>query len=34
MGDVDPGGDYGYVAIGTPNERQPVERLDHRRYYS
>jgi hypothetical protein len=33
MGDVDPEGDHGYVAIATPNERQPVQRLDHKRYY-
>lgn len=33
MGDVKPGDEYGYVAIGTPSEEQPVRRLDHRRYY-
>jgi len=33
MGDVRPDDHVGYVAIGTPNDRQPVERLDHRRHY-
>lgn len=33
MGDVRPDDHVGYVAIGTPNERQPVERLDPRRHY-
>lgn len=33
MGDVSPGGDYGYVAIGTPSRDQPIERLTHKRYY-
>lgn len=33
MGDVRPEDHVGYVAIGTPNERQPVERLDPRRHY-
>jgi hypothetical protein len=33
MGDVHPEGQSGYVAIATPNERQPVQRLDHKRYY-
>ena len=33
MGDVRPDDHVGYVAIGTPNDRQPVERLDPRRHY-
>jgi hypothetical protein len=33
MGDVRPDDHVGYVAIGTPSERQPVERLDPRRHY-
>lgn len=33
MGDVKPDDAVGYVAIGTPNARQPVERLDHTRHY-
>lgn len=33
MGDVRPDDHVGYVAIGTPNERQPVQRLDPRRHY-
>ena len=33
MGDVRPGHQVGYVAIGTPSERQPVERLDPSRHY-
>jgi hypothetical protein len=33
MGDVRPDDHVGYVAIGTPNERQPVERLNPRRHY-
>lgn len=34
MGDVQPGESVGYVAIGTPNDAQPVEHLDHRRHYA
>ena len=33
MGDVRPEDPVGYVAIGTPNDIQPVERLDYRRHY-
>jgi hypothetical protein len=33
MGDVKPDDEVGYVAIGTPSERQPVHKLDHRRQY-
>jgi hypothetical protein len=33
MGDVRPDDHVGYVAIGTPNHRQPVERLDPNRHY-
>lgn len=33
MGDVSPGGDYGYVAIGTPSAEQPVERVSSKRFY-
>ncbi|KAK6439819.1 hypothetical protein LTR95_003959 [Oleoguttula sp. CCFEE 5521] len=33
MGDVRPDDPVGYVAIGTPNERQPVHPLNHGRQY-
>lgn len=33
MGDVRPDDPIGYVAIGTPNEQQPVAKLDHKRQY-
>ncbi|KAI5360678.1 hypothetical protein Slin15195_G085940 [Septoria linicola] len=33
MGDVQPDSEVGYVAIATPHQNQPVQRLDHGRHY-
>lgn len=33
MGDVRPHDSVGYVAIGTPNDTQPIEKLNPRRHY-